>query len=92
MIGARLKRVDAADERRARAMHYTVWTFAYMAMASHLGAHLVDVSGVAARSRHMVNFDETTLVLTSQSENVDRAVCDVEVLREMKQANKAVKT
>ena len=57
MIGARLKRVDAADERRARAMH-TVWTFAYMAMASHLGAHLVDVSGVAARSRHMVNFDD----------------------------------
>ena len=87
-IGARLKRVDPTDARRARAMH-TAWTFGYM--ASYLGAHLVDVNGVAARARNMVNFDETTLVLTNQSDTVDRAVCDVEVLREMKKAKKAVK-
>ena len=87
-IGARVKRVDPTDARRARAMH-TAWTFAYM--ASYLGAHLVDVNGVAARARNMVNFDETTLVLTNESGNVDRAVCDVEVLREMKKAKMAVK-
>ena len=67
-IGARLIRVDPTDERRARAMH-TVWTFAYM--ASYLGAHLVDVNGVAARARNMVNLDETTLVLTNQSDTVE---------------------
>jgi hypothetical protein len=43
-------------------------------MASYLGAHLVDVNGVAARARNMVNFDETTLVLTNQSDTVDRGV------------------
>ena len=68
---------------------HTAWTFGYM--ASYLGAHLVDVNGVAARARNMVNSDETTLVLTNQSDTVDRAVCDVEVLREMKKAKKAVK-
>ena len=87
-IGARLIRVDPTDARRARAMH-TAWTFGYM--ASYLGAHLVDVNGVAARARNMVNSDETTLVLTNHSDTVDRAVCDVEVLREMKKAKKAVK-
>ena len=67
--------------------------------SSACDAHCVDVwlhgvvSGRASggcewRGGAMVNFDETTLVLTNQSDTVDRAVCDVEVLREMKKAKR----
>ena len=87
-INAHVKRVDPTDARRARALQST-WPFAYM--ASYLAAYLVDVNAVAARARNMANCDETTLALSNQSVTVERAVCDKEVLKEMRSAKRAVK-
>jgi hypothetical protein len=87
-INAHVKRVDPTDARRARALQST-WTLAYM--ASYLAAYLVDVDAVAARARNMANCDETTLALSNLSVTVERAVCDKEVLKEMRSAKRAVK-
>jgi hypothetical protein len=64
---------------------HIVWTFGYM--ASYLGAHLVDVNGVAARGAEHGQL-RRDLVLTNKSDTVDRAVCDVEVLRERSRRQK----